>query len=61
MRKPGQGDAWWSPNIGAHMCDVHAKSGARITLTYEATSTGRVETALHVVAQKPVAHSLKIK
>ena len=39
-----QADAWWSPNANAYLCDAHAKSGARITLVYEPTETGRVET-----------------
>lgn len=25
LRKPPQADAWWSPNTGAYVCDVHAK------------------------------------
>jgi hypothetical protein len=40
LRKPPQADAWWSPNANAYVCNVHAKSGARITLIYEATRHG---------------------
>lgn len=61
LRKPPQADAWWSPNTGAYVCDAHAKSGARITLTYEATETGKVETTLHIVAERPITHSMAIK
>jgi hypothetical protein len=44
LRKPPQADAWWSPNANVYVCNVHAKSGARITLLYEPTTTGKVET-----------------
>jgi hypothetical protein len=35
--------AIWAPNANAYVCDRHARSGARITLIYEATDSGRIE------------------
>jgi hypothetical protein len=35
--------AWWARETAAHVCDAHAGSGARITVTYEGTDTGTVE------------------
>ena len=61
LRKPPQADAWWSPNTNAYVCDVHAKSGARVTLIFEATNTGKVETRVHAVAEEPVVRRTSIK
>ena len=36
--------AIWAPNLEAYVCDVHAYSGARIRVAYEATETGSIET-----------------
>ena len=47
LRHPPQSDALWSPNANAFLCDEHARSGARITLIYEATTSGRVETVVY--------------
>jgi hypothetical protein len=35
--------AWWARETAAHVCDVHAGSGARITVIYEGTDSGAVE------------------
>lgn len=43
LRKPDT-SAIWAPNANAYVCDAHARSGARITVIYEATDTGRIET-----------------
>jgi hypothetical protein len=50
LRKPDT-SAIWAPQTGAHVCNRHARSGARITLLYEATDTGRVELRLQGVAE----------
>jgi hypothetical protein len=42
LRKPDT-SAIWSPETDAHVCDTHARSGARLVILYEATDTGRVE------------------
>jgi len=42
-------EAIWSPNLNAYVCDVHARSGARVTVMYEATDSGRVETRVQGV------------
>jgi hypothetical protein len=42
LRKPDT-SAIWAPNANAYVCDTHARSGARVTLIYEGTDTGRVE------------------
>lgn len=35
--------AWWARETAAHVCDVHARSGARLTIIYEGTDTNTVE------------------
>ncbi len=42
LRRPPRADAHWAPNTNAYVCDTHAKSGARMTLIYEPTSTGKI-------------------
>lgn len=42
LRKPDT-SAIWSPETEAHVCDAHARSGAKLVILYEATQTGRVE------------------
>ncbi len=61
LRKPPQADAWWSPNANAYVCDAHAKNGARITVIYEPTSTGKVETRVYAVAEEPTVRRTNIK
>jgi hypothetical protein len=60
LRKPPQSDAWWSPNANVYVCNVHAKSGARITLLYEPTTTGKVETRVYAVAEEPTVRRTNI-
>jgi hypothetical protein len=43
LRRPDT-SAIWAPNLDAHVCDIHATSGARVTVTYEATEAGQIET-----------------
>lgn len=43
LRRPDT-SAIWAPNLDAHVCDVHATSGARVSISYEATDSGQVET-----------------
>jgi hypothetical protein len=54
LRLPPQSDAWWSPNTNTFICDHHARSGARITVVYEATDTSRIETRVYAVAEEPI-------
>jgi hypothetical protein len=60
LRRPPQADAWWSPNANAYLCDEHARSGARITLVYEPTDTGRVETRVYAVEGEPTVRRTNI-
>jgi len=46
LRKPDS-DAIWAPQADVCVCDKHARSGARVTVIYEATDTGRVEVRTH--------------
>ena len=41
--------AIWAPNLDAAVCDVHATSGARVHVLYEATNDGTIETHVHAV------------
>jgi hypothetical protein len=54
LRKPPRADAWWSPNTNAYVCDSHARAGARVTVIYEATETGRVETRVYAAGEPVV-------
>jgi hypothetical protein len=59
LRHPPQADAWWSPNTNAFVCDKHARSGARITVIYEANETGRIETRVYA-AEEPIVRRTTI-
>jgi hypothetical protein len=48
LRKPDT-SAVWSPETDAHVCDTHARSGARLVILYEATDSGRVEIVTQAV------------
>ena len=43
LRRPDT-SAIWAPNLDAHVCDIHATSGALIHVLYEATESGQIET-----------------
>lgn len=60
LRKPDT-SAIWAPQTNVYICDTHARSGARITLIYEATDSGRVETRVQgaeaqVVRRAAITH-----
>lgn len=59
LRKPDT-TAIWSPETDAHVCDTHARSGARLTLTYETNETGRVEIRTYG-AKEPIVKRLTIR
>lgn len=42
LRRPDT-SAIWAPNTQGFVCDVHAESGTRVLVFYEATQTGEVE------------------
>ena len=42
LRKP-DASAIWAFETAAHVCDVHARSGARLHVVWEATGTARVD------------------
>jgi hypothetical protein len=46
LRRPDT-SAIWAPNSEAYVCDIHAESGARLTLYYEATEADQVEVRVH--------------
>jgi hypothetical protein len=53
LRKPDT-SAIWSPETDAHVCDTHARSGARLMILYEATTSGRVEIVTQAVTDAKV-------
>lgn len=53
--------AVWSPETNAHVCDVHAWSGARIGVVYEATDTGRVEIRVQGATEPIVRRTAAIR
>jgi hypothetical protein len=52
LRRPNT-SAIWAPNTEAFVCDVHAASGARIHVLYEATESQEIETHVHGWASEP--------
>ena len=42
LRRPDQ-SAIWAPNLGAFLCDLHARSGCVVAVVYRETTTGRVQ------------------
>jgi len=36
------GNAVFAPELGAYLCDLHARSGAEILIAFQTMSTGRV-------------------
>ena len=53
LRKPDT-SAIWSPETDAHVCDTHARSGARLVILYEATNSGRVEIVTRAVTDAKI-------
>jgi len=45
LRRPDT-SAIWAPNTKAYICDRHAARGVRITLAFEPTHSGEVETVI---------------
>ena len=58
LRKPDT-SAIWAPNANAYVCDSHARSGARISVIYEANDSGRVELRVQG-AEEPVVRRTAI-
>lgn len=59
LRKPDT-SAIWAPETKAHVCDKHARSGARITVFYEATDEGSLNIRVHG-AEAPILRRASIK
>lgn len=53
--------AIWAPETTAHVCDVHARSGARVTVLYEATDTQRVEISVQGATEAIVRRTKSIR
>lgn len=58
--RPPDTSAIWSPNTNAFVCDTHARTGARLTLIFEPTDTGRIETRAYG-ATDPVVRRTAIR
>jgi hypothetical protein len=54
LRNP-DATAVWAFETTAHLCDKHARSGGRLSLVYEPTSSGRIEFSVQG-ATAPVTH-----
>jgi hypothetical protein len=50
LRRPDR-SAWWARETAAHICDVHARGGARVSVTYEATDNDTVEVRTQAVTE----------
>jgi hypothetical protein len=55
LRYPPQWAAFWAPDTNVFVCDQHATSGMRATVTLEANHTHEVET----IVSAPGAHSIR--
>ncbi len=53
--------AIWARETAAHVCDKHARSGARVTVIYEATESGAVEVRTHGATEAIVRRSRAIQ
>jgi hypothetical protein len=60
LRRPDT-SAIWAPNLDAYVCDSHAVSGALLTLLFEPTSNGMVETVVHGVSTDAPRRETEIK
>jgi hypothetical protein len=58
LRKPDS-NAFWAPQTKTYVCDVHARSGARVTVIYEANESGKVELRVQG-AEEPVVRRANI-
>ncbi len=53
LRRPDT-SAIWAPNTEAYVCDVHAYSGAKLTVLYEPSELQEVEVGVHGVSAADV-------
>ena len=53
--------AWWARETAAHVCDVHARSGARVTVLYEGTDTDTVEVRTHGITEPIVRRGRAVR
>lgn len=60
LRKPDT-TAIWAFETAAHVCDTHARSGARLVMIYEPTTTGRVEFNVQGATEPIVRRSRAIR
>jgi hypothetical protein len=60
LRKPDT-TAIWAFETATHVCDAHAKTGARLVMTYEPTTTRRVEFSVQGATQPVVRRSRAIR
>lgn len=60
LRKPDT-SAIWAFETAVHVCDRHARSGARLTVVYEATASGRVEFAVQGATEPVVRRTRAIR
>jgi hypothetical protein len=60
LRKPDT-TAVWAFETTAHVCDLHARSGARLSLVYEPTATGRIEFSVQGAGEPVVRRTRAIR
>jgi len=58
LRVPG-GKAIWAPETGAHICDVHAVCGMKVSIVLELTDNAEIETTAQSVGA-PVSRTMRI-
>ena len=61
LRYPPKGKAWWAPNTGAYVCNMHAKQGMKITVELEETLTKSIETQVSGVGTAAIVRKTPIK
>jgi hypothetical protein len=60
LRKPDT-SAIWAFETAAHVCDVHARCGARIHVVWESTTTRRVEFSVQGAGEPIVRRTRAIR
>ena len=53
--------AWWAGETAAHVYDVHARSGARLTILYEGTDNNTVEVRTHGATEPVVRRGRAVR
>lgn len=60
LRKPGQRDAIWAPDVWVYVCDAHARSGFQCDINVTRIDAKEVRTNVKVEGGPTVSRSVTI-